>query len=165
MMRPLLGCRTLSAGCNGPHGADASNVARGNLEVAPREIDANCVAEDAVERPLELDVAPAGLERHHELDLVMHVLGERRVGHRPAIRHDGIGGLCEEERRLAHILPHLANMLLIVAADAPDPPHGESSFGTGHRDCGSRRGRDDVGLVAHGIPCWRTNAINISFDL
>src|SRR5262245_1939288 len=57
------------------------HVARGDLQVAAREVDADAVAPDAVERLVELDVAAAGLERHHQFHLAMHVLGERRVGH------------------------------------------------------------------------------------
>src|SRR5262249_52365904 len=55
------------------------HVARGDLQIAPREVDTDAIAVDAVERLIERDVASAGLERHHQLHLVMHVLGEGRI--------------------------------------------------------------------------------------
>ncbi len=155
-MRPLLGMPDLVGGLQRPAGrrgverlADLPrplHVARGDLQVAPREVDADAVALDAVERLIELDVAAARLERDHQLDLVVHVLGERRIGHGRAIRHDGVGGLGEEERRVAHVVAHLADVLLVVAADAPDAAHRKRLVGAGHRDGGLRRRRDDVAL-------------------
>ena len=101
-------------------------VARGDLQVAAGEIDADGVAVDAVIGLGDRDVAAAALERDHEFDLVVHVLGQRRIGHRSAVRHDRVGGLGEEERRRPLVLPHLADVLDIVAADAPDAANGES---------------------------------------
>ncbi len=99
------------------------DVARGDLQVAARQVDADAVAPHAIERLVLRDVAAAGLERHHHLDLVMQVVGQRRVGHRAAVMHDRVGGLGEEERRLALVLAHLLDVLEIVAPDAPDAAH------------------------------------------
>src|SRR5215472_5338215 len=143
-MRPLLGWPILPAGCSGPQGAEASNALPishgrfmsrdGDLQIAPRKVDAHAVAVDAVERLIERDVAPAGLERHHQLHLVMHVLGERGIGHVSSVRHDGVGGLGEEERRIAHVVPHLADVFFVIAADAPDAANGKHLVAAGHRD-------------------------------
>ena len=38
------------------------------------------IAEDAVERLLDRDIAAAACQRHDHLDLVMHVVGGRRIG-------------------------------------------------------------------------------------
>ena len=127
------------------------DVARGDLQVAPGEIDADAIAIDAVERPLGRDVAPAALERDHEFDLVMHVLGERRIGYRAAVRDDRVGRLGEEERRLAHVLAHLLDVLDVIAADAPQAADRKEFVGAGNRDGGLRRRRNDVafGVGAH----------------
>ena len=98
-----------------------------------------------------LDVAAAALERDDQLDLVVHVLGQRRIGHRAAVRHDGVGGLGEEERRLAHVLAHLLDVLDIIAADAPQAADRKIFVGAGDRNRGLRRLRDDIafGVGAH----------------
>src|SRR4029078_4456462 len=62
-------------------------------------------------------------------------------------RHDRIGRLGKEERRVANVVTHLANMLLVIAADAPDATHGEHLLRARHGDGGRLRRRDDVVLV------------------
>ncbi len=57
------------------------HFARRDLQVAAGQIDADAVAPDAVIGLLGLDVQSAGFQRDHQLDFVMHVLGQRRVGH------------------------------------------------------------------------------------
>ena len=101
------------------------DVARGDLQVAARQVDADAVTPHAVERLVLRDVAAAAFQRDHHLDLVMQVVGERRVGDRAAVMHDRVGGLGKEERRLALVLAHLLDVLEIVAADAPDAAHRE----------------------------------------
>jgi hypothetical protein len=81
---------------------------------------------------------------------MVHVLGQRRVGRCAAIGHDGVGGLGEEERRLALVLAHLADVLEIVASDAPDAAHRKRLVGAGDRNRSLRRWRDDVALVVGG---------------
>ncbi len=56
-----------------------------------------------------------------------------------AVRHDRVGGLGEEERRLALVLPHLLDVLEIVAADAPDAAHRKQLVAAGDREGGLRR--------------------------
>ena len=50
------------------------------LEVAPRHVEPDRVAVDAVERGLDRDVAPALAKRRHHLDLEVVVGGLRRIG-------------------------------------------------------------------------------------
>jgi hypothetical protein len=95
----------------------------GDLQVAAGQVDADAVAPDAVIGLLRLDVQPAGFQRDDKLDLVMHVLGQGRVGYYAAIRHDRVGRLGEKERWRALVLPHLADVLDVIAADAPDAAH------------------------------------------
>ena len=73
-----------------------------------------------VERLVGGNVQPAALHRDDQLDLVMQILGQRRVGDRGPIRHQHVGVLGEEERRRALVIAHLADVLEIVAPDAPD---------------------------------------------
>ena len=50
------------------------------LEIAARQVDAHGVGQDVVSRLLGRDVAPALAQRHHELDLVVQILGGGRIG-------------------------------------------------------------------------------------
>src|SRR5262249_60116804 len=99
------------------------HVARGDLQIAPRQVDTDAVAVDAVERALERDVSATGLERYHKLDLVMHVLGQGRVGDTCLVWHDCVGRPGEEEGRVAPRLAPLAGVVLLIATDRPNPAH------------------------------------------
>jgi len=79
---------------------------------------------------------PAALERHHQLDLVMQVLGQRRVWNGRAIGHNGIGGLGKIEWRSALVLAHFTDVLDVVAADAPNAAHGIELVASGDHDYG-----------------------------
>src|SRR5438045_8401882 len=74
-------------------------VARGDLKVAAREVDAGTVAIDEVEREFGFEVAAPAFERKHQLDLEMHVLCSRRGGCRCFITDDSVVGSCGRERR------------------------------------------------------------------
>ena len=71
------------------------------------------------QRLFGLDVAAAAFQGHHKLDLMMHIFGQRRIRHSAAVRNDGVGRLGKKERRLADVLPHLLDVLDVIAADAP----------------------------------------------
>src|SRR5262249_28953096 len=122
----------------------------------PCQVDADAVAPDAVERLRCRDVAAAALEGDNQLDLVMHVLRERRIGRGAAVRDDRVGGLGEEERRLALVLAHLLDVLEIVAPHAPDAAHRKFFVAAGDGEGGLRRGRNDVLVVAHDAGCIRS---------
>src|SRR5580704_9930356 len=134
------------------------DVARSDLQVATRQVDADAVAIDAGKRVFGLDVAAAAFERHDQLDFVMHVLGQRGVGHRAAVGDDRVRRLGEEERRLAHVLAHLLDVLDIIAADAPQAADRKKLTGAGNRYRSLRRLRNDITLCvgAHeAVSCWR----------
>ncbi|MHC2882987.1 hypothetical protein ACVI53_005857 [Bradyrhizobium barranii subsp. barranii] len=103
-----------------------------------------------VERLVGGDGEAAALHRDDQLDLVMQILGQRRIGNGGAIGHQHVGVLGEEERRGALVVAHLADVLEIVAADAPDAAHGITAAlpDDGKRSLG--RKRDDVGGGVHG---------------
>ena len=118
-------------------------MAFSGLQVAAGHVEADGVAEDAVERRPGGNVAAAAGQRHHQLDLVLQVGRARRIVHAFADQ-DGLGRLHEEERRLAlRIAAHLAGMFGIVAADAVDAPHRESRLAAGDRHGGLGPGGDD----------------------
>ncbi len=57
----------------------ALHVAGGDLQITAGEIDADAVAPNAIQRLGSWDVAAAAVERDDKFDLVVHVLGERRI--------------------------------------------------------------------------------------
>jgi hypothetical protein len=71
----------------------------------------------------------------------MQVRRARRIGHGRAARDDRVGGLREEERRLALVAAHLAHVRGIVAADAVDAMHGKTLGAGGDLDGGLKRRR------------------------
>src|SRR5262249_40437258 len=121
-----------AAGVIGPMGADCSKllpISQGR----PCFFISPCRSRRVLSRPQPsapvvllrigaLDVAPARADRGDELDLVMRVLGEAGVvdAARLTRRHgdDGIGGLEEEERRLAAGEAHFLGVFDVVAAHA-----------------------------------------------
>ena len=73
-----------------------------------------------VERLVGGDIEAAALHGDDQFDLVMQVLGQRRIGDGGTVRHQHVGVLGEEERRRALVIAHLADVLEVVAPDAPD---------------------------------------------
>ena len=124
-------------------------LARGDLQVAAGEVDADGIAVDVVERLVGGNVEAAALHRHDQLDLVMQILGQRRIGNGGAVRHEHVGVLGEEERRRALVIAHLADVLEIVAADAPDAANRKGFGFAGDGDGGLRRGGNDEGCGVH----------------
>ena len=78
------------------------------------------IAVDVVERLVGGNVEAAALHRHDQFDLVMQILGQRRVGDGGAVGLQHVGVLGEEERRRPLVISHLADVLEIIAPDAPD---------------------------------------------
>jgi len=118
------------------HVPGTAGVLGRRLQVAPGQVQAHAIAPYQVERIGRVDVGAARAERHHQFDLVVQVTGRRRIRHRAAGGHHGIGRLGEEERRFAvRIAPHLARVRGIVAADAEHAAHRETAARTadGHR--------------------------------
>src|SRR5260370_20096649 len=55
-------------------------LARCQLQIAAREVDADAIAVDLVERLVGGNVESAALQRHDQFDFVMQILGQRRGG-------------------------------------------------------------------------------------
>ncbi len=92
------------------------------------------------------DIEAAGADRDDKFHFMVQVAGRRRVGHVGAARHQCVGRLGEEERRLARgIAAHLADVVGVVAADAEDAADGKQSPALDrNRDLGGR-GNDERG--------------------
>src|SRR5262249_8334064 len=74
---------------------------------------------------------------------------QRRMRHGAAIWHNGVRRLGEKERGRALVLPHLADVLKVVAAGAPDAADRKHLIGACDRDCSLRRWRNDIAAVGH----------------
>ncbi len=83
------------------------------------------IAIDMVQRTFDRDVHAAGLHGHHQLDLVLIILGQGRIGTGLAILHDHVAMLGEEERQFALVIAQLPHMGEIVAPHAIDAAHRE----------------------------------------
>ena len=91
------------------------------LQVAPRHVETDRVAPDDVERVARREPHAARADRDDQLDLVVVVLRRQRIADAPDRRrhdrHDGVGRLGEEERRLLRrVAAHLLRVLGVVAA-------------------------------------------------
>jgi hypothetical protein len=95
------------------------------------------------------NVEAAALHRDDQFDLVMQVLGQRRVGDGGAICHQHVGVLAEEERRRPLVISHLADVLEIIAADAPDAADRIAAGFADNRKRRLRRGGKDVRAGVH----------------
>src|SRR6185437_3614321 len=128
-----------------PEVPGSTQLLRGGLEVAPRHVEADGIAEDAAQCLIDGDIAAAAAEGYHQLDLVVQIGGHRGIRDLAGIGYDGVGRLHEEERVLAvRIVAHLARMRRVVAADAIDAANGEGLAALdGHR--GDGRDGDRIG--------------------
>src|SRR5712671_1387537 len=137
-------------------------LARGDLQVAAGEVDADAIAVDMIERLVGGDVEAAALHGDDQFNLVVQIPGQRRVGDRGAIRDQHVGMLGKEERGRPLVIAHLSDVLEIVASDAPDAANrkGFSVVGYWYRRLG--QGGNDKGCGAHeGISAggWDRNLI------
>src|SRR5690606_25447737 len=104
-----------------------SLVTRLELQVASGQIVSDGVAVDVIERVCNCNVASRLADRDHQLDLMVKIIGTRRVRHRCIVGHDGIGRLGEEERRLTlGVLAHLTCVCCVIAPNAVDAMHREA---------------------------------------
>src|ERR1700680_2951234 len=118
-------------------------LARGELQVAPGEVDADAVAVDVVERLVGGNVEATALHGDDQFDLVMQIFGQRRVGDGGAVALQHVGMLGKKERRRPLVIAHLADVLDVIAPDAPDAAHRKRFGVAGNRDRSLRRGGND----------------------
>src|SRR5882672_11292242 len=131
---PLVKCPVFATGWIGPSTAERSKL----LPIS------HGFFSSPIARCFHRDVGAARLQRRHQFDLIMIVLGEQGIR---MIRNsadgdvlDRVGGLLEEERRLPHrIRAHLTRMRGIVAPDAIDASDRKY---VGLADDGDRGGAD-----------------------
>ena len=127
----------------------AALVARGELQVAPRHVEAAGVAVDERARMLGSDAKASAPEDDDQLHLVMAVRRFGRVGDARAGFDQGLRRLDEVERPVAPLLDrpvsHLGGVRGVVAADAEDAvdrgafgeaPDGQRGDGGRRPECG-----------------------------
>src|SRR5258705_8817022 len=100
-------------------------LAGGKLQVAPRQVDANRIAVDVVERLLCRTVKAAALHRDDQLDLVMEVLGQRRVGGGGTPPLPPVRMLWGEKRPPAPVISPPPAVFWVKLPPAPQAPKGE----------------------------------------
>ncbi len=123
----------------------APHLFRLALQIAPRHVQADGVAIHAVERPVLRDVLAAASERHHQLELVVHVPGLVGIREFASIRHQRVGVFLEEKRRFAiRVVTHLYGVGCVVAPHAVDTMHGKTPLASAHRETRNGRWRKNV---------------------
>jgi hypothetical protein len=129
------------------------------LQVAPRQIEPDGVAEDARQRPIGGDLGAALGERDDEFDLVLQIARQRRIDDVAAAGNQGIRRLAEEERRLARIGAHLGGVSGVVAPDAIDAAHRKDRVAVSDGKDDRRRRRE---YVAHETSKRTTKTLKIN---
>src|SRR3978361_1161636 len=94
------------------------------LAVAARQIDADGVSPDMIERLCCRDIAPREAKGNYQFHLELEVGGEWRIGHLGAIGNPRVARLLEEERWIAFIgFFHLPYRTELIAAGAINRAH------------------------------------------
>jgi hypothetical protein len=126
----------------------AAQLLHAGLQVPPRQVDADRVAENVLHGIGCLDIPAATPDCHHTLDLVVQVIGQAGVGYRRRALavgdHQGIGRFQEKERWLAPGETHLARMRRVVAADTIDAVHRKTLRPADHRHRDDRWWRENM---------------------
>src|SRR3954464_2346614 len=122
------------------------------LQVPPRHIEADRIAEHVIVRFLRVDAAPAFGERDDQFRLVVIVRGLGGIVDCSALtfryRYQRELALDEEERLLAAVAAHLFLVPGVIAPDAENAPYGELV----RRACDRQGGRGPQGnRVSHGF--------------
>ena len=127
------------------------HIARGQLQVAPRQVIADGVAPDVVQRLRLVDIGTATADRDHQLGLVVQVFGLRRIRDLDPATDHRVGRLGKEKRRFAvGVLAHFPGVLGVVAPDAEDAPYREACGRVRDGD-GGPRGRVE-NVIGHVRP-------------
>ena len=90
------------------------------LQVAPRHIQANGITIDMRHRLTGGNISAALADRDHQLDLVVKVLRQARIGHLTGLtvgdKHERIGGFQKKKWRFAATKPHFFCVFFVIAA-------------------------------------------------
>ncbi|MNV50425.1 hypothetical protein D3C71_1424360 [compost metagenome] len=129
------------------------------LQIAAGQVQADAIAEHQRLGLVDRQLAGRGVlaDRHHQLHLMVQVLGGERVGdHIVMPDHDRIGRFAEEHRAAAiiggrHGRTHFARVISEVAAHAVYATHREGTA-AGDRNAGLL-GRGDY--IGHARVLWR----------
>src|SRR4051812_19100179 len=129
------------------------------LAIAARQIDADSIPPDMIDRISNSNVAASAADRNYQFDLELEVGCEWRIGYLCAIKHDGIPRLLEEKRWITLVgFLHFANVVEIVAAHAEDPANRkEASAYDRHLDrwnCGQNSMADSAHAFAPDLDIW-----------
>ena len=99
------------------------------LQVTAREINADRIAVNALQRTVRVQFTATGFQRHNQFDFIMKIARGGRIGDATSTWHDGIGRLAEEHWRARfRIAPHLLDVVTIVLANAVNPPDRKSQI-------------------------------------
>jgi len=90
------------------------------------------------------DIAPTPTDCNDQLDLVMQIFGQTRIGHDTGFaignNDEGVGRFDEEKRRFAPGKAHLLGVLFVIAADTIDAVHRKCGGLAMHGKGNNRRG-------------------------
>src|SRR5690606_26419831 len=96
------------------------------LQISPRQIYAQGVAVDMIQRLLEGDIRTPLADRDHEFELEVQAAGLGRIGNLPALRNHCISRLGKEKGRLTlGITTHFMGVRHIVSPHAVDASNRE----------------------------------------
>src|SRR5260370_8458415 len=96
-------------------------LARGQLQIAPREVDADAIAVDVVERLVGGNVESAALQRHDQFDFVMQILGQRRGGDRGGLPPRPVRGVGQKKQPGGPLCSPPPSYVREISP--PPPPH------------------------------------------
>ena len=123
------GRRMVEGFADGPGPAGFLGLA---LQIAPRHIEADAIAEHVIERLILGNMRTTQADGHHQLNLVMHIAGAGRIGKVATGKNQAVGTFLEEERLFAvRVMAHFPGMVRIVPTDAIDPANRKQSIGAG----------------------------------
>ena len=128
----------------------ARQLLRDLLQILPRHVETDAVAEYVIERIGRVDVLAAAVQRHDHLALVAKRARHRRIRESVPIVGHGIARLDEEERRsLVRVVAAFDRVGPVVAAETVDAPNRKPLAGTCNFHRNDTRRVDDV---LRGLP-------------
>jgi hypothetical protein len=121
------------------------------LQIAPGHVQPAAIAKDHLHRLVLRDMRGLWAERHHQLHLVVQVLGAGWIGHVLARLQHRMGRFGEVERRLTiDGMAHFSGMGGVVAPDTENPPDRKAPLPGDRQYRGGWRGKNR--FVHHNPP-------------